>query len=91
MNFVQLLYRSLRARVLLNKPQYYKQAFCDFTSSISVHAFVLEMLGTGFQFQPQQPATGPLHNGLFLLSVPGLQILYGLVDYPKDESIALNI
>lgn len=49
------------------------------------------MLGTGFQLQPQQPATGPLHTGLFLPSVSGPQILYGLADYPKDESIALNI
>lgn len=49
------------------------------------------MLGTGFQLQPQLPATGPLHTGLLLPSVPGPQILYGLVDYPKDESIALNI
>lgn len=95
-NFIQLLYRSSRARVLLNKPQYYKQAFCDFTFSTSVPAFVLllhvlEMLGTGFQLQPQQPATGPHHTGLFLPSVPGPQILYGLADYPKAESIALNI
>lgn len=96
MNFIQLLYRSLRAKVLLNKPQWYKQAFCDFTSSLSVRAFVLllqvlVMLGTSFQLQPELPATGPLHTGLLLPSVPGPQILYGLVDYPKDESIALNI
>lgn len=36
-------------------------------------------------------ATGHGTAGLFLPSVPGPQLLYGLVDYPKDESFALHI